>query len=112
KTTQGWRSARKESFPAQGWVVEDGWLHGLGKGDGDIITDGEFENFDLEWEWKQAPGGNSGVKYFVVTNRDGAVGHEYQLIDDEREPDAKQGNGKRVTAALYDVLKPERATLN
>src|SRR5437016_5987552 len=106
KTTRGWRSFKKQSFPAQGWVVEDGWLHCLGKGGGDIITDAEFVDFELRWEWKQAPGGYSGMKYFVIETRASAIGHEYQMIDEEREPDAKEGDGKRVTAALYDVLKP------
>src|SRR5207302_5573293 len=106
KTTHGWRSFKKQSFPAHGWVVEDGWLHCLGQGGGDIISDGEFNNFELQWEWKQAPGGNSGVKYFITESRSSAIGHEYQMIDEEREPDAKQHEGKRVTAACYDVLKP------
>ena len=63
KTTEGWRSFKKKTFPDKGWEVTDGWLHCLGKGGGDIITDSEFSDFELEWEWKQAPGGNSGVKY-------------------------------------------------
>lgn len=104
KTTNGWRSFKKQSFPIKGWVVEDGWLHCLAKGGGDIISDAEFDNFELEWEWKQAPDGNSGLKYFIIETRPSAIGHEYQMIDDEREPDAKIGNGKRVTAAFYDVL--------
>ena len=106
QTTGGWRGFKKSSFPAQGWRVEDGWLHCLGKSGGDVITDAEFDDFELQWEWKQAPGGNSGVKYFVTETRNSAIGHEYQLIDEEREPDAKQGNGKRVSGAVYDVLKP------
>src|ERR1039458_9785438 len=64
KTTQGWRTFKKQTFPDKGWVVEDGWLHCLGKGGGDIITDAEFNDFELQWEWKLAPVGNSGVKYF------------------------------------------------
>jgi hypothetical protein len=106
KTTQGWRSFKKPGFPAQGWTVEEGWFHCLGKGGGDIISAREFDNFELQWEWKQAPGGNSGLKYFITETRASAIGHEYQLIDEEREPDAKAGEGKRVTAAFYDVLKP------
>jgi len=106
KTTHGWRSFKKPGFPDHGWQVEEGWLHCLGKNGGDIITDQEFENFELEWDWKQAPGGNSGLKYFITEKRASAVGHEYQLIDEAREPDAKLGEGKRVTAAFYDVLKP------
>jgi hypothetical protein len=106
KTTDGWRTFKKKSFPAKGWVVEDGWLHCLGKSGGDIISDGEFGDFELQWEWKQAEVGNSGVKYFVTESRDAALGHEYQMIDDERTEDAKLANGKRVTASFYDVLKP------
>ncbi len=108
KTTQGWRTFRKHSFPAQGWVVEDGWLHCLGKDGGDIISDAEFDDFEVQWEWKQARDGNSGVKYFVTEKRNSALGHEYQMIDDERNGDAKAANGKRVTASFYDVLAPTR----
>jgi len=108
-TTEGWRTFKKQSFPAKGWVVEEGWLHCLGKGGGDIISDAEFGDFELQWEWKQAPAGNSGVKYFVTEARNAALGHEYQMIDDEREPDAKLADGKRVTASFYDVLKPAAA---
>jgi hypothetical protein len=108
KTTAGWRTFKKDTFPAKGWVVEDGWLHCLGNGGGDIITDAEFDDFELVWEWKQASAGNSGVKYFITETRNAAIGHEYQMIDEEREPDAKLADGKRVTASFYDVLKPTR----
>ena len=108
KSSQGWRSFKKQAFPAQGWAIEEGWLHCLGKGGGDIITDSEFEDFELQWDWKQAPAGNSGLKYFITETRNSAIGHEYQLIDEERESDARQASGKRVSAAFYDVLKPER----
>ena len=105
---EGWRSFKKPAPPGKGWAVEDSWLHGLGKSGGDIITDKEFTDFELEWEWKLSPKGNSGVKYFVTETRDSALGHEYQMIDEEGEPDAKQARGKRVTASFYDVLKLDR----
>jgi len=110
KTTKGWRSFKKDTFPASGWVVEEGWLHCLGKSGGDIITDEQFGDFELQWEWKQAKAGNSGLKYFITESRKTAIGHEYQMIDDPNEPDAKLADGKRVTASFYDVLKPERTT--
>jgi hypothetical protein len=106
QTTDGWRTFKKQSFPAKGWVVQDGWLHCLGKGGGDIISHTEFGDFELQWEWKLAPVGNSGVKYFVTETRNAALGHEYQMIDDEREQDAKSADGKGMTASFYDVLKP------
>jgi hypothetical protein len=108
KTTQGWHNFKSKTA-SRGWKVEDGWLHCLGKeGGGDLISDAVFDNFDLQWEWKQATNGNSGLKYFVDESRESPLGHEYQMIDDERNADAKLAKGKRVTASFYDVLKPDR----
>src|SRR5438270_7860024 len=83
KTTEGWRAAGKQTFPQKGWEVEDGWLHCLGQGGGDIVSKDAFDQFELKWEWKQAKAGNSGVKYFVTEKAGSALGHEYQLIDDK-----------------------------
>jgi hypothetical protein len=107
KTTKGWRGFKKPAFPESGWVVQDGWLkHVAAKGEpsgGDIITVDTFDNFDLQFEWKVAPGANSGVKYLVTEERSGPIAHEYQIIDDERHADAKIGP-HRQTAALYDAI--------
>jgi Domain of Unknown Function (DUF1080) len=106
KTPEGWRSFKKLTFPSKGWVVEDGWLACLGQGGGDVISTGEYDQFDLEWDWKIAPAGNSGVKYFVLESRNSALGHEYQMLDDSLNADGKTASGKHVTASFYDVLKP------
>jgi hypothetical protein len=106
QTTKGWHSFKRASFPAKGWAVEEGWLHCLGKDGGDVLSDGEYDQFDLQWEWKLEPGGNSGLKYFVLESRNSAIGHEYQMLDDAGNPDGKIAEGKRVTASFYDVLKP------
>src|SRR5579859_1571543 len=74
RTPQGWHSFKQSTFPASGWVVEDGWFHCLGKNGGDILSDGEYDQFQLEWEWKLEQGGNSGLKYFVLETRKSAVG--------------------------------------
>jgi hypothetical protein len=111
KTTNGWRGYKKQDATDSRWKVQDGTIT-LPPDDGkdthgarDIITTETFDHFDLTWEWKIALGGNSGLKYFVLEDMPSAVGHEYQLIDDERHPDAKVGP-KRQTASLYDVLVP------
>jgi hypothetical protein len=107
--TAGWRGFKRAEFPAAGWVVEDGWLRHVPKGGGgDVITTAQFTDFELTWEWRIAPGGNSGVKYFIAEARGAAIGHEYQLIDDAAHPDAQVGP-KRQTAALYDALPPAAA---
>jgi len=109
KDLKGWRGYKKPDASGTRWKVEDGLLTlpATGAGDThgtyDVITDATFEQFDLRWEWKISEGGNSGVKYFVLEDRPDAIGHEYQLIDDERHADAKIGP-HRQTAAFYDVF--------
>jgi 3-keto-disaccharide hydrolase len=109
KTSKGWRGFKKAAFPDRGWVIEDGWLKHKAtsgqdsQGGGDIITVDTFDNFDLQFEWKVAPGANSGVKYLVTEDRSGPIAHEYQIIDDVRHADAKIGP-HRQTAALYDAI--------
>src|SRR5687768_11528471 len=111
KSVKGWRGYKKPDTAGTRWSVQEGALT-LTPDDGkdtrgarDIITTETFDLFDLTWEWKISPGGNSGVKYYVLEDQDSAIGHEYQIIDDERHPDAKVGE-HRQTAALYDVLVP------
>ena len=107
RTTQGWRSYGKPTFPSQGWSVKDRCLvHSAKGGGGDIISDGSFQEFDLRWEWKVAEGANSGLKYFILEERGKAIGHEYQMIDDARHSDALTGP-LHQTASFYDVLPPE-----
>ena len=109
KSLAGWRGYKKENATETRWKVDNGTLT-LPADDGkdtrgarDIITVGTYDNFDLRWEWKAAQGANSGVKYFVLEDQPAAIGHEYQLIDDAKHPDAKIGP-HRQTAAFYDVL--------
>ena len=109
KSLTGWRGYKKTDASGSRWAVQDGLLT-LSPNDGkdtrgarDIITVETFDLFDLSWDWKIAEGGNSGLKYFVLEDRDSAIGHEYQMIDDARHPDAKIGP-HRQTAAFYDVL--------
>src|SRR5687768_18106555 len=35
----------------------------------------KFNDFELAWEWRVAPGGNNGVKYFVTEERPQSPGH-------------------------------------
>ena len=61
RTTAGWRSWGKATFPAKGWVVEDGWLKCLaGERGGDIVTVDQFTDYELQWEWRIPAGANSG----------------------------------------------------
>jgi hypothetical protein len=116
KTLDGWRGYKKADATETRWKVTDGMLclPGLDgtdtRGQRDIISRDTYDQFELRWEWRVAQGANSGVKYFVLEDMDSAIGHEYQVIDDERHPDALIGP-HRQTAALYDVLPAHDRTL-
>lgn len=115
KTTTGWRGAYAEAFPQKGWMVEDGMLTiqksngSESQSFGDIVTTDEYADFDLMFDFKLAEGANSGLKYFVVEHqpkpKGSAFGLEYQVLDDDKHPDAKLGrDGNRTVGSLYDLI--------
>lgn len=91
ETTDGWRGYNREAFPEAGWGVEDGNLvvmasdgseEGLG---GDIVTEAQFTDFELVFEFLVTPVGNSGVFYRVQEDPEltlWQVAPEYQVLDD------------------------------
>ena len=116
-STEGWRGARLDEFPENGWEIENGELTVLASGGGessaggDIVTKELFENFELQVDFKLTKGANSGIKYYVNTDLNkgegSSIGLEYQILDDAVHPDAKLGNheGSRTISSLYDLIK-------
>jgi hypothetical protein len=87
-----------------GWVAEsDGVIHLTGGG-GNIVSQKEYASFEVEWEWKVAPGGNNGLKYWVAPlgEKKEWLGIEYQMIDDWKHSDGLKG-GSHTTACIYDI---------
>lgn len=88
-STEGWRGYGRRDFPTGGWSVEGGELIGQSSsGDmdgGDIMTVAEFTDFELVFDFKVGPEGNSGV-FYRVREKDGRdlweVAPEYQVLDD------------------------------
>ena len=141
RSLAGWRGLGMSGPPAGHWTVEDGAIkkiatknvptlpNGQRPPGGDLITTRTFRNFQLQWDWKMSPAGNSGLKYNVseelslaggktaaalspstAQNR-AALGFEYQMIDDERHSDGKLPTHR--SGALYDLITPnENKRLN
>jgi hypothetical protein len=117
KTSQGWINAKTKQFPSTGWEIKDGILSTnpatrTKGGGGDIVSTGKYTDFELSVDFRYAPGANSGIKYFVDTERDNgkytSIGCEYQILDDKLHPDAKEGiTGNRTLAGLYDLIAPK-----
>ncbi|GMQ24054.1 DUF1080 domain-containing protein [Algoriphagus sp. oki45] len=114
QNSEGWKGAYKDSFPTEGWSITDGILT-IAKTDGsesqnagDIVTAEQFSAFDLAFDFRLTEGANSGLKYFVTLsegNKGSAIGLEYQILDDEKHPDAKMGiDGNRTLSSLYDLI--------
>lgn len=117
-SAKGWRGAYKNTFPTKGWEMKDGVLSvqkstgGESTNGGDIVTEKSFDAFELKFDFKLTEGANSGVKYYVTEaegNTGSAIGLEYQVLDDDKHPDAKMGrDGNRTLASLYDLKTSEK----
>lgn len=118
-TTHGWRGAGQDVFPEKGWRVADGVLMVEASGGaeaafgGDIMTKDEYATFELSLDFKLTEGANSGIKYFITESYGSdasAIGLEYQLLDDDKHPDATQGAaGNRTLGSLYDLIPADQA---
>ncbi len=106
QSPRGWHVYKKDISPA-GWQAKDGCLVRVAPA-GDIITDDEFQDFELSLEWRISPGGNSGIMY-RVTEDHGApweTGPEYQILDNAEHPDGR--DPLTSAASCYGLYAPPR----
>ena len=116
KTSDGWRGYKKESFPSDWKITNEGeiYMSASGRGEagstngGDIIYDQKFSNFHVKLEWKVSEGGNSGIFYLGQETPEfdyiWRTAPEMQILDNDRHPDAFLGkDGNRQAGALYDL---------
>jgi hypothetical protein len=73
----------------------------------DLVTDQEYENFDLSLDWKIGKGGNSGIIFLVKEDtatykNTYETGPEMQVIDNGGNPDGKIY--KHRAGDLYDLI--------
>jgi len=113
KDLTGWKAFNKDSISDQ-WKAENGAIsftpsEGERTGTENLISEQEFENFELSLEWKISEAGNSGIMWAVQEgekyNEPYLTGPEIQVLDNEKHPDAKNGLN-RTAGALYDMVPP------
>ncbi len=139
KTMAGWDDPRQKSPAGDAWTIDDGCLKATRHPHiiEDLFTKDLFRDFELTFEWRVAPGANSGVKYriqdhvflahhavtrfedlvnYSVENRPSArpargqdyvIGFEYQVLDNQRNSDARAGT-EHQAGALYDMVGPSK----
>ena len=133
----GWENPAEKQPAGEAWAIEDGCLKATAKPRmiEDLFTTATFRDFELMFEWKVAPGSNSGVKYRIqdrvmlvaekfkkfedsvdysiahprtdrpVKGQEYVIGFEYQVIDNAGHADARRGP-KYQAGALYDLVGP------
>ncbi|OWK72107.1 DUF1080 domain-containing protein [Pedobacter sp. AJM] len=111
KTTTGWHTYNKTNV-GSGWQVQEDALHLDPKtkgtdGGGDLVTDKEYKDFHLKYEWKVAPKANSGLIFYVHEepkyHATYSTGLEMQVLDNDGHPDGKIT--KHRAGDLYDLIK-------
>lgn len=114
-----WMAKGSETFPAEGWIVEEGVFKVLsGRKGGDIITREQFSDFEFALEFRLTDSANTGIKYFVspLESENGNTslnGPEYQIIDDFKHESVKDGiSPETSTASLYLLYEPEGKVLH
>jgi hypothetical protein len=143
KTFKGWDDPSRKTPPGDAWAIEDGTLR-TRKGPSiteDLFTTRRFRDFELAFEWKISPGGNSGIKYRIQDHLflypvnkgerfEASVERSYQKRIEgrpEKSQDYVVGFEYQLTdnmsnkdalskpthsaGALYDMVAPKNATL-
>jgi hypothetical protein len=68
RTFTNWKDPAKKDVPNQAWVIEDGTLKTVTKGNKfseDLITEKQYGDFELKFDWKIGRAGNTGLKYRI-----------------------------------------------
>ena len=140
KSYAGWEDPTKKTPPGNGFTIEDGCIKSLPHPaiDEDLFTLEKYKDFEMEFDWKISPGGNSGVKYRIqervmlndevkgqkfedrvnasmktrrtdrpAKGQEYVIGFEYQVLDNEKNPDARRGTNHQA-GALYDMISPAK----
>jgi Domain of Unknown Function (DUF1080) len=97
----------------RGYVVENGVLVCPADGGGNLLTEKDYANFVLRFEFKLSPGGNNGVGIRAPLQGDIAYsGMEIQILDHNHpkykdiQPWQRHGSVYNVAPAKAEALKP------
>ncbi len=100
KDLKGWKVS--QGGKPDVWGVEAGVLYVSGGGGGWLMTEDEYEDFELHLEFKMPRMGNSGVALRSPLEGDPAyVGMEVQLLDDANWRGLRP---TQHTGSIYDVV--------
>ncbi len=111
KTLDGWTLVDKGKQGA-GYIVEDGKIVCPRDGGGNLLTDKEFANFVLRFEFKMEPGGNNGIGIRAPIAGDIAYsGMEIQVLDHDHERYKGKIKPTQFHGSIYDVVGAKTGAL-
>jgi hypothetical protein len=111
-TPKGWRVSEwsdvsKKVDEKIQWKVVDGVLHGSDPRGTWLISEKEYGDFELQFEWKIGPQGNSGVGLRFPSAGDPAFdGLELQMVDPRYFPAGHVSLPSELTGGLYRAVAP------
>src|SRR5512133_483071 len=102
-----WDDLKKPAEAGVVWKVEKGVLHGSEPRGTWLISDAEYSDFTLEFEWKLGERGNSGTALRVPMMGDPAFdGMELQMVDPRYYPADMKVTPEELTGSLYKGVPP------
>lgn len=101
-----WNDLRQPAKPGVDWKVENGVLHGSDPRGTWLVSEKEYGDFVLEFEWKLGERGNSGCALRAPMHGDPAFdGMELQMADPRYTPDMAPAE---LTGGLYRAVAPRK----
>jgi hypothetical protein len=117
KTFSGWEDPAAKTPPGNGFTIEDGCIKVLAHPniDEDLYTLALYSDFEMEFDWKISPGGNSGIKYRIqdrVMLAGSAPGQKFETLVNQsiknRRADRPARGAEYVIGFEYQVLDNAR----
>lgn len=101
---RAWDDLRKPADPAAVWRVKDGVLHGAEPRGTWLVSEQEYADIELSYEFKLGERGNSGCALRAPAFGDPAFdGMELQMADFRYNPEAKPSE---LTGGIYRAIAP------
>ena len=107
-TVRQWDDLKKPAAPGVVWKVEKGVLHGSEPRGTWLVSEKEYADFILEFEWKLGERGNGGTALRSPMSGDPAFdGMELQMVDPRYYPPEMKVTPAELTGSLYKAVPPK-----